>query len=88
MWRQTDNLYSQILINLVNFSPPFLSPLYRLKQLKAKNKMNTENLSIVFGPTMLRAPNDQSVIDNLYMLQFQKKLVELLIENPDYLFEK
>ena len=50
--------------------------------------MNTENLSIVFGPTMLRAPNDQSVIDNLYMLQFQKKLVELLIENPDYLFEK
>ena len=57
-------------------------------QHKEKNKMSAENVGIVFGPTLLREANDQTIMDNLYLLQYQKKVVEIMVENPDILFEK
>ena len=60
----------------------------RVAKFQEENKMSVENLGIVFGPTLMRPPNDQPAIDDLYMLHFQKKSVELLIDEFDALFVK
>ncbi|XP_071800888.1 beta-chimaerin-like isoform X2 [Asterias amurensis] len=65
-----------------------INHLNRVVQHKEKNKMSAENVGIVFGPTLLREANDQTIMDNLYLLQYQKKVVEIMVENPDILFEK
>ncbi|XP_041462509.1 beta-chimaerin-like [Lytechinus variegatus] len=65
-----------------------MAHLVRVTQLHEVNKMNIENLGIVFGPTLMRPPSNQPVIDDLYMLHFQKKSVEIMIEEFDTLFQK
>ncbi|KAK1173114.1 beta-chimaerin isoform X1 [Acipenser oxyrinchus oxyrinchus] len=49
------------------------------------NFMNSENLGIVFGPTLMRPP-DQNTLVTLNDMRYQKLIVQLLIENEDILF--
>ena len=48
--------------------------------------MNEENLSIVFGPTLMRAPESDSV-DILNDMKLQRLVIESLIVCQDLLFE-
>ncbi|XP_034525606.1 beta-chimaerin [Ailuropoda melanoleuca] len=49
------------------------------------NFMNAENLGIVFGPTLMRSPED-STLTTLHDMRYQKLIVQILIENEDVLF--
>ncbi|XP_038862274.1 N-chimaerin-like isoform X4 [Salvelinus namaycush] len=49
------------------------------------NLMNAENLGIVFGPTLLRAPN-LDAMTALNDIRYQRRVVEFLIKNEDILF--
>ncbi|XP_059503190.1 N-chimaerin isoform X5 [Stegostoma tigrinum] len=49
------------------------------------NLMNAENLGIVFGPTLMRAP-EQDPMAALNDIRYQRLLVEMLIQNEDILF--
>ncbi|KAM6152057.1 beta-chimaerin isoform 5-T5 [Erethizon dorsatum] len=49
------------------------------------NLMNAENLGIVFGPTLMRPPED-STLTTLHDMRYQKLIVQILIENEDVLF--
>ncbi|XP_059822681.1 N-chimaerin isoform X2 [Hypanus sabinus] len=49
------------------------------------NLMNAENLGIVFGPTLMRAP-EQDPMAALNDIRYQRQLVEMLIQNEDVLF--
>ncbi|XP_004377551.2 beta-chimaerin isoform X1 [Trichechus manatus latirostris] len=49
------------------------------------NLMNAENLGIVFGPTLMRSPED-STLTTLHDMRYQKLIVQILIENEDVLF--
>ena len=53
---------------------------------KKDNMMNEENLSIVFGPTLMRAPESDSV-DILNDMKCQRLVIENLIMCQDVLFE-
>uniref|UniRef100_A0A803Y8N1 Beta-chimaerin n=1 Tax=Meleagris gallopavo TaxID=9103 RepID=A0A803Y8N1_MELGA len=50
-----------------------------------ENFMNAENLGIVFGPTLMRPPED-STLATLNDMRYQKLIVQILIENEDVLF--
>lgn len=47
--------------------------------------MNAENLGIVFGPTLMRSP-EQDAMAALNDIRYQRLVVELLIKNEDILF--
>ncbi|MBN3276298.1 CHIN protein, partial [Polyodon spathula] len=47
--------------------------------------MNAENLGIVFGPTLMRAP-DLDAMASLNDIRYQRQVVESLINNEDILF--
>uniref|UniRef100_A0A8D0BFF6 Chimerin 2 n=1 Tax=Salvator merianae TaxID=96440 RepID=A0A8D0BFF6_SALMN len=49
------------------------------------NFMNAENLGIVFGPTLMRPPED-STLATLNDMRYQKLIIQILIENEDVLF--
>uniref|UniRef100_A0A8C5QXB6 N-chimaerin n=1 Tax=Leptobrachium leishanense TaxID=445787 RepID=A0A8C5QXB6_9ANUR len=49
------------------------------------NLMNAENLGIVFGPTLMRAP-EQDAMAALNDIRYQRLVVEMLIKNEDILF--
>lgn len=63
-----------------------LGHLYRVAKRKKDNMMNEENLSIVFGPTLMRAPESDS-IDILNDMKCQRLVIENLIMCQDVLFE-
>lgn len=48
--------------------------------------MTEENLSIVFGPTLMRAP-DSDTSDVLTDMKLQRLVIESLITNQDILFD-
>nr|XP_033786646.1 beta-chimaerin isoform X3 [Geotrypetes seraphini] len=50
-----------------------------------ENLMNAENLGIVFGPTLMRPP-EESTLTTLNDMRYQKQIVQILIENEDVLF--
>lgn len=50
-----------------------------------KNLMNAENLGIVFGPTLMRAPGLDAMAA-LNDIRYQRLVVEMLIKNEDILF--
>ncbi|EDO42176.1 predicted protein, partial [Nematostella vectensis] len=60
--------------------------LHRVSQRRSKNMMTEENLSIVFGPTLMRAPEGDS-LDSLVDMKFQRLAVELLISHQHVLFD-
>ncbi|KAM5125749.1 beta-chimaerin-like isoform 2-T2 [Callospermophilus lateralis] len=49
------------------------------------NYMNAENLEIMFGPTLMWSPED-STLTTLHDMQYQKLIVQILIENEHVLF--
>lgn len=63
-----------------------LGHLYRVAKKKEANMMTEENLSIVFGPTLMRAP-DSDTSDVLTDMKLQRLVIESLITNQDILFD-
>lgn len=59
---------------------------YRVAKRKSENMMNEQNLSIVFGPTLMRAPESDS-LDVLNDMKSQRLVVESLISCQDVLFD-
>ena len=59
--------------------------IHRVTQNEKFNLMNAENLAIVFGPTLMRAPN-LDAITALNDIRYQRQVVEVLIKNEDVLF--
>jgi len=80
---------------LIDMLPPahyetlkyFCRHLQRVMKYRDKNLMSSENLGIVFGPTLMRAPDSQAM-QAMGNLQYQKKIVMFLIEEQDVLFER
>uniref|UniRef100_A0A7N8Y839 Chimerin 1 n=1 Tax=Mastacembelus armatus TaxID=205130 RepID=A0A7N8Y839_9TELE len=62
-----------------------MAHLKRVTQNEKFNLMNAENLAIVFGPTLMRAPN-MDAISALNDIRYQRQVVEALIKNEDVLF--
>ncbi|XP_029386128.1 N-chimaerin isoform X4 [Echeneis naucrates] len=62
-----------------------MAHLKRVTQNEKFNLMNAENLAIVFGPTLMRAPN-LDAITALNDIRYQRQVVEVLIKNEDVLF--
>lgn len=63
----------------------FFSFYFRVTLHEKENFMNAENLGIVFGPTLMRPPED-STLATLNDMRYQKLIVQILIENEDVLF--
>lgn len=59
--------------------------IYRVTQNEKFNLMNAENLAIIFGPTLMRAPN-LDAITALNDIRYQRQVVEVLIKKEDVLF--
>lgn len=57
----------------------------RVTQCEKENLMSSENLGIVFGPTLMRAP-DLDAMTALNDIRYQRLVVETLITNEDVLF--
>ena len=51
-----------------------------------KNMMNSENLSIVFGPTLMRLPEDKNLLESQGLIKLQKLVVQCLIDDYVTLF--
>lgn len=62
-----------------------MTHLKRVTMHEKDNYMNAENLGIVFGPTLMRPP-DQNTLTTLNDMRYQKLIVQLLIEHEDILF--
>uniref|UniRef100_A0AAY4EVP9 Beta-chimaerin n=1 Tax=Denticeps clupeoides TaxID=299321 RepID=A0AAY4EVP9_9TELE len=62
-----------------------MAHLKRVTQNEKDNLMNAENLGIVFGPTVMRAP-DLDAMTALNDIRYQRQVVETLIKNEDILF--
>lgn len=58
---------------------------FRVTQNEESNLMNAENLAIIFGPTLMRVPNNDA-ITALNDIRYQRQVVEMLIKNEDRLF--
>lgn len=57
----------------------------RVTQNEEFNLMNAENLAIIFGPTLMRAPNNDAIAA-LNDIRYQRQVMEALIKNEDRLF--
>uniref|UniRef100_A0AAY4A198 Beta-chimaerin n=1 Tax=Denticeps clupeoides TaxID=299321 RepID=A0AAY4A198_9TELE len=62
-----------------------MAHLKRVTMNEKDNFMSAENLGIVFGPTLMRPP-DQNTLSTLNDMRYQKLIVQLLIEHEDILF--
>ncbi|KAG7227596.1 hypothetical protein INR49_005411 [Caranx melampygus] len=62
-----------------------MAHLKRVTQNEKFNLMNAENLAIIFGPTLMRAPN-LDAITALNDIRYQRQVVEVLIKKEDVLF--
>ncbi|XP_077865761.1 N-chimaerin-like [Saccoglossus kowalevskii] len=60
--------------------------LHRVTEHRSKNLMGSENLGVVFGPTLLRSPEVES-LESLTNMKFQQHVVELLIANNNVLLD-
>lgn len=69
--------------------PPYISPLTvcspRVTQYEKENLMSSENLGIVFGPTLMRAPG-LDAMTALNDIRYQRLVVETLIAHEDVVF--
>ena len=72
----------------VNTSLPLppLSLSLRVQMLKASNKMDSKNLSVIFAPTIMRSPYSAGVMA-VQKLPQQRKAVEILITKCHELFK-
>ncbi|KAG9476206.1 hypothetical protein GDO78_002995 [Eleutherodactylus coqui] len=60
-------------------------PNCRVTQNDKENLMGAENLGIVFGPTLMRPP-EENAMTSLNDMRHQKQVVQILIQNEDVLF--
>jgi len=63
-----------------------VSHLARVAQSASANKMETANLAIVFGPTLMRAEHDS--MEMVMNMGYQNSLMEHLIIQADWMFQK
>lgn len=56
-----------------------------MTEYEKENLMSSENLGIVFGPTLMRAPG-LDAMTALNDIRYQRLVVETLIKNEDVLF--
>lgn len=63
-----------------------ISHLNRVTKHAKENMMTSENLSIVFGPTLMRLPEDKSLLESQSLIKFQKLVVQCLIDEFVTLF--
>lgn len=70
---------------VIMISTPSPLPLPRVIQSEKENLMSSENLGIVFGPTLMRSP-DLDAMTALNDIRYQRLVVEMLITNEDVLF--
>ncbi|ORX89803.1 RhoGAP-domain-containing protein [Basidiobolus meristosporus CBS 931.73] len=78
---------------LMNYLPPpnyrtmryLFAHLLRIQANQARNMMSIQNLAIVFGPTLLANRQDKDI--NVDM-SYQSKVVEVMLENFQYLFAR
>ncbi|XP_066441719.1 beta-chimaerin [Eleutherodactylus coqui] len=59
--------------------------LKKVTQNDKENLMGAENLGIVFGPTLMRPP-EENAMTSLNDMRHQKQVVQILIQNEDVLF--
>ncbi|XP_068092179.1 beta-chimaerin isoform X2 [Hyperolius riggenbachi] len=59
--------------------------LKKVSENEKDNLMGAENLSIVFGPTLMRPP-EENALTSLNDMRHQKQVVQILIQNEDVLF--
>ncbi|XP_033733399.1 N-chimaerin-like isoform X1 [Pecten maximus] len=64
-----------------------LAHLIRVTEKKSKNMMGSDNLAIVFAPTLMRSPDTNPMI-SLMAAQFEQKCVELLLVHYRELFSR
>uniref|UniRef100_A0AAQ4S9A7 Chimerin 1 n=1 Tax=Gasterosteus aculeatus aculeatus TaxID=481459 RepID=A0AAQ4S9A7_GASAC len=62
-----------------------MAHLKRVTEYEKENLMSSENLGIVFGPTLMRAPG-LDAMTALNDIRYQRLVVETLIKNEDVLF--
>ncbi|CAG5933119.1 unnamed protein product [Menidia menidia] len=62
-----------------------MAHLKRVTEYEKENLMSSENLGIVFGPTLMRAP-ELDAMTALNDIRYQRLVVETLITNEDVLF--
>ncbi|XP_062847728.1 beta-chimaerin isoform X2 [Trichomycterus rosablanca] len=62
-----------------------MTHLKRVTMYEKENLMNSENLGIIFGPTLMQPP-DQNTLATLNDMRYQKVIVQHLIEHEDILF--
>uniref|UniRef100_A0A3Q1ASS5 Beta-chimaerin n=1 Tax=Amphiprion ocellaris TaxID=80972 RepID=A0A3Q1ASS5_AMPOC len=62
-----------------------MAHLKRVTMFEKDNLMNSENLGIVFGPTLMQPP-EQNALTTLNDMRQQKLVVQLIIEHEDVLF--
>ncbi|KAI8900878.1 Rho GTPase activation protein [Globomyces pollinis-pini] len=67
-----------------------LTHLVKVCSLSSVNKMEPQNIAIVFGPSLIRKeenPNMQAALGNLMNMSFQNGLVEALLTQKEWLFD-
>uniref|UniRef100_A0A8D0CQL2 Beta-chimaerin n=1 Tax=Sander lucioperca TaxID=283035 RepID=A0A8D0CQL2_SANLU len=62
-----------------------MAHLKRVTQFEKDNLMNSENLGIVYGPTLMQPP-EQNALTTLNDMRQQKLVIQLMIEHEDVLF--
>ncbi|KAJ1558775.1 hypothetical protein HK096_004682, partial [Nowakowskiella sp. JEL0078] len=80
--------------DLVHFLPPHhfatlkfvCDHLYRVSQNSGKNRMNSRNLAIVFGPNILQPPPPLDINRMMEDMQSQCSLVEVMIDQCEWVF--
>nr|CAG8576089.1 3547_t:CDS:2 [Entrophospora candida] len=79
--------FKQLLLKLpkVNYATIkyLMLHLSRVKEHESENLMNSKNLSVVFGPTLLRGPNPNTEILDM---NYKNSVIEYIIENANVLF--
>ncbi|XP_046847399.1 beta-chimaerin-like [Xenia sp. Carnegie-2017] len=63
-----------------------ISHLTMVTTFSKNNMMNSENLSIVFGPTLMRCPENLNLLESQSYIKLQKHVVQCLIDEHDILF--
>ena len=61
--------------------------LCRVTDHQQQNMMNSENLAIVFAPTLLRSPETADPISGMQAVKYERALVEILILHQSVLLD-